>query len=130
MRLVDKTSLGFIYANGFLLLTVVVIPFPSSLLGEFLWTDHAAPAVVVYNAILAIVSIGWILVTHTALRGQLTRDEHATATMVANLRNAYFGLAFYSLLAIMAIWLPIVAAIGTTFSWIFWLIYGIRLKHV
>jgi uncharacterized membrane protein len=130
MRLVDKTSLGFIYANGFLLLSVVVIPFPSSLLGEFLWTDHAVPAVVVYDAILAMVSIGWIVVTQTALRGRLTRDEHAAATMLANLRNAYFGLAFYSLLAIMAIRLPIAAAIGTTFSWIFWLIYGIRLKHV
>src|SRR6185295_4961514 len=46
-----RTSAAFIYANGFLLLTIVFIPFPTKLLGEFLWTDHAAPAVVLYTGV-------------------------------------------------------------------------------
>src|SRR5262245_27941869 len=36
LKLVNKSSAPFIYANGFLLLTVVIIPFPTSLLGEFI----------------------------------------------------------------------------------------------
>lgn len=42
LKLVSRSSAPFLYANGFLLLTVVFIPFPTSLLGPFLWTDHAA----------------------------------------------------------------------------------------
>src|SRR5262245_6751053 len=38
MKLVHSSCASFIYANGFLLLAVVSIPFPTSLLGEFLWT--------------------------------------------------------------------------------------------
>lgn len=43
IKLIKKTSASFIYANGFLLLTVVFIPFPTSLMGEYISTDHAAP---------------------------------------------------------------------------------------
>ena len=51
---VGKSSASFIYANGFLLLTVVLTPFTSALLGEFIWSDAAAPAVVLYNGVLAV----------------------------------------------------------------------------
>src|SRR5437870_91137 len=67
LKLVNKSNSTFYYANGFLLLTVVFIPFPTALLGEYLFTDHAAPAVVLYNAVLSLQSIGWILITATVL---------------------------------------------------------------
>jgi hypothetical protein len=35
----------------------------TALLGEYLFTDHAAPAVVLYNAVVAVQAIGWILVS-------------------------------------------------------------------
>ena len=44
MKLGNRVSSLFIYANGYLLLTVVFMPFPSSLVGEHIFTDHAAPA--------------------------------------------------------------------------------------
>src|SRR3954470_24119474 len=62
LKLVNRSSSAFIYANGFMLLTVVFIPFPSSLMGEYILTDHAAPAVVLYNSTLALQAISWILV--------------------------------------------------------------------
>src|SRR5262245_56351642 len=68
LKLINKSSASFIYANGFLLLIVVFIPFPTSLLGEYLLTDHAAPAVVLYDFVLALQSIGWILMTGTAYK--------------------------------------------------------------
>lgn len=129
LKLVTKSSASFIYANGFLLLTVVFIPFPTSLLGEFLLTDHAAPAVVLYDAVLAAQAIGWILLSRTALKNQLTKDDTSTSTMSGNNRNAYFAFAFYSLLSIVALWFPLAIAIVTTMSWIFWLMLGVRMKH-
>jgi uncharacterized membrane protein len=129
LKLVRKTSASFIYANGFLLLTVVFIAFPTALLGDFLWTDYAAPSVVLYNAVLAAQAIGWILVGRAALKNHLTSDERSTSTLRENTRNAYFAFALYSLLAITALWFPLAIAIVTTGTWIFWLALGIRSKH-
>src|SRR6185503_18561136 len=61
LKLGNKSSGAFMYANGLLLLAVVFLPFPTSLLGEYLLTDHAAPAVVLYNSTLVFQSLGWIL---------------------------------------------------------------------
>jgi uncharacterized membrane protein len=129
LRLVRGSSASFIYANGFLLLTVVFVPFPTSLLGAFIWTDHAAPAVVLYNAVLAVQAIGWILVTGAVLKNRLIDDEHSMSKMRENNRNGYGALLLYSLLAILAFWFPTAVAIVTTVSWIFWLILGIRMKR-
>ena len=128
LRLVHKSSGSFIYANGFLLLTVVFIPFPTALLGAFIWTDHAAPAVVLYDAVLAVQAIGWLLVSGAALRNHLLSDERSMSTMRGHKRKAYFAFTLYALLALMALWFPIAIAIVTTGSWIFWLMLGIRLK--
>lgn len=61
LKLINNSSPSFIYANGFLLLTVVFIPFPTSLLGEYIVTDHAAPAVILYNSTLVVQALGWTL---------------------------------------------------------------------
>jgi uncharacterized membrane protein len=126
-RLVNQSSAVFTYANGFLLLTVVFMPFPTALVGEYLLTDHVAPAVVIYNAVSAVQAAGWILVAGAALRGGLTKDEKSTLVMRNNLRNGYFALAVYSLLAFIALWFPLSIAIVTTMLWTYWLTLGLRL---
>jgi hypothetical protein len=45
--------------------------------------------------------------------------------MAANRKFGYFAFALYSLCAIIAFWLPLVIAIITIVSWIFWLAYGL-----
>jgi uncharacterized membrane protein len=126
LKLLNRSSASFIYANGFLLLTVVFVPFPTGLLGAFLLTDHAAPAVVVYNATLAAQAIGWILLTSAALNGQLTMDDRSTSTMRENRKNGYIAFALYSIFSITALWLPITIAVAATLSWTFWLALGVR----
>jgi uncharacterized membrane protein len=128
LKLVNKSSAPFVYANGFLLLTVVLVPFPTALLGEYLPTEHAAPAVVIFNFVTALQAVAWVLLSTTALKGGLTRNEGAALTMRKNLRNGYFAVGVYSLLALTAFWLPIAVALLTTALWAFWLIWGILLS--
>ena len=130
LRLIRRSSAAFFYANGFLLLTVVFIPFPTALLGEFIWTDQAAPAVVLYTAVLAVQAIGWIFIGSAALKDQLADDERALAAIRENRRNGYGAFFFYSMLAVAAFWFPVTVAIVTTLSWVFWLVLGIKLKQV
>src|SRR5262245_9171435 len=129
LSLVDRSSPAFFYANGFLLLTVAFTPFPTALLGEFIWTDHAAPAVVLYNAVLALQALGWVLLAGSALRGKLTSNEASAAALRRNGRNGWYAIGLYGVLAVVAAWLPLPVAIITAASWVFWLILGIRMRH-
>ncbi len=129
IKLVNRSCPSFIYANGFLLLTVVFLPFPTSLLGEYISTDHAAPAVILYNAVVALNAIGWILICSTALKNRLAKSEKAILQIRMNGKFGYFAFALYTFCAIMAIWFPLAIAIVTTLTWIFWLIYGINIRH-
>jgi uncharacterized membrane protein len=129
LTLVNRSSSPFIYANGFLLLTVVFVPFPTGLIGEYLLTDHAAPAVVLYDSVLAAQAVGWILLGRAVQAGRLTKHDKAARTMRSSLRNGYFAFVLYSLCAVAALWFPLAIAIVTTATWMYWLILGIRVKH-
>ena len=129
VKLVNKSSASFIYANGFLLLTVVFVPFPTSLMGEYILTDHAAPAVILYNSVLALQAIGWILICRTAIKNHLGRNEKSNLAIRQNGKFGYFAFTLYSLCAIVAFWFPLTVAMITTITWIFWLVYGISIKH-
>jgi uncharacterized membrane protein len=129
LKLVNKTSASFIYSNGFLLLTVVFIPFPTSLMGEHVLTNHAGPAVFLYNAVLAGQGVAWVLLAGSALKDKLTKNERSAMQMNKSRRNGYFACMAYALLAIIALWFPLTVAIITMLTWIFWLIFGISIKH-
>ena len=126
-KLLDKTSTPFIYANGFLLLGTVFVPFPTALLGESLLTRHAAPAVVLYSATGALLALGWALMARAVLgRVPLTRNAHATAQIRRDAKKSYYAFAFYTACAIVAVWLPLPIAAIITVMWLFWVIYGVR----
>jgi len=129
LKLTNKSCSSFIYANGFLLMTVVFIPFPTALMGEHVLTDHAAPAVVLYNAVVAIQGLAWVLLCGAALKNRLTKNEQSTMQMRVNRRNGYFAFMAYCLLAILASWFPLTIAILTSLTWIFWLVFGINIKY-
>jgi len=129
LRLINKSCGSFLYANGFLLLTVAFIPFPTSLLGQYLLTNAAAPAVILYDSVLVLQSIGWVLIATTALNNHLGKGEGENREIRKNGRFGYFALALYSLCTILAIWFPLAVASFTTLTWIFWLLYGINIKY-
>jgi uncharacterized membrane protein len=129
LALLDGTSSRFIYANGFLLLTVVLIPFTAALLGEYLFSDHASPAVVLYTAVDALQAVAWIALSQAALTPQaLTSSEISIATIRNTRKNGFFAFAIYGACAILALWFPLAVALIITATWVFWLVFGIRTR--
>jgi uncharacterized membrane protein len=127
MKLVHKSGSLFIYATGFLLLTIVLLPFPTALLAEFALTDAATPAVVAYSFVLTLQGLAWILLGSAALRpNHLMKSEAALASGKESLRQAYIGLAVYLTCTILAFWFPLAIAIAIGAIFVFWLIFGIR----
>ena len=99
-------------------------------MGEHLFTDHAAPAVVLYSAVNSLQALAWIFLTRAALGSNpLTKNEKSTLAMRINKRNGYFALAVYTILTILAFWFPLVIALLISLIWVFWLIHGINIKN-
>ncbi len=126
LKLVRRSSPAFLYANGFLLFGVVSIPFTTSVMGDFVFTDAAAPAMVLYNGVLALQAVGWIAIIRAALRKQLWSDERAAAAIRERGKRAYQAVALYSVLALLGLWLPVTVAVITTATWILWLALSLR----
>lgn len=126
LTLVHRGSPVFLYANGLLLLGVICIPFTTALLGNLIATNAAAPAVALYDAVLAVQSAGWVAVTGTALRHELWRDERGAAVIRQRRRHAYGAVGLYGALTLLALWLPRTAAVITTATWLFWLLLSLR----
>lgn len=129
LKLVRRTSAAFMYANGLLLLGVVCIPFTTSLLGTFILTNAAPPAVALYDAILAVQAVGWIAVTGAALGGDLARDAKSVSELRSRRSSGYGALVLYTLLAVLALWLPRTTAMITVITWMLWLAFSIRDSH-
>ncbi|HMA32925.1 MAG TPA: TMEM175 family protein, partial [Chloroflexia bacterium] len=61
LKLVQKTDSVFLFANGFLLLLVTVVPFPTALLGDYLIEPAAPTAAAVYAGLFVVISLAYIL---------------------------------------------------------------------
>ncbi len=129
-KLIKSSTTAFIFANGFLLLTVVFLPFPTSLVGEYLFTDHAGPAVVLYDLTTAMQAVGWILMCTVTIKDQLGKNERAYYESRRNRKFGFYSLFGYTFLSILAIWFPLTIAVITLLLWVYWLIHGMSLKDV
>jgi uncharacterized membrane protein len=129
LKLVPRSSPSFVYANGLLMLSVVFIPFPTSLLGEFVLTDYSSPAVILYSVACALQAVGWFFLFFAALNPKriLTSDESSRLALREKQRYSVFSMGLYTLCGIAAIWLPQPVAVFITLTWLFWLLVSVSL---
>ena len=89
--LLQKIDSRFLYANGFLLLVVEFVPFPTALLAEHLTGSGANTAAVAYCGTFILVNIGDNLMYWAGSRSQLLRNE-ACDEVLLRVKKAYcFG---------------------------------------
>jgi uncharacterized membrane protein len=115
---VDKSLL---FANGFLLLVVTFVPFPTAVLAEYLDTPSANAAAVFYCATYVLVSLGYNL-----LLGAITRSRDALSSLahlaaLTRIRRAYrVGLVVY-LTAVLAAAFSAITGLAICLSlWVLW----------
>jgi uncharacterized membrane protein len=126
---VDKTSAQFQVSNGFFLFTIILLPFSTSFMAEYLDTPYAQPAVVVYCANTLLHNIGWIVFHRSILKPVplLKNFDHLDRYKRAS-RSARFGLVLYAAIALLAWWLPHVALVISVLTWIYWLYMSIAVR--
>src|SRR5204862_3758992 len=92
-----KSTPPFIYANGFLLLTVAILPFTTGLMAEYLNTEFAQPTVSFYFFSILLHNASWIVMAWTIMNPHpLIQDEQAKKLLVKNITaNAQMAFFFY-----------------------------------
>jgi uncharacterized membrane protein len=120
-KLVYKADTPFLFANGLLLLLVTVVPFPTSLVAQYLTTPAAALACAVYAGVFVVINVAYNLLWWAAVRQRRLLHPAVTPSQVKRLtRNILVGLPVYLLATLLAFWNPYVSLGLCSCLWIFW----------
>jgi uncharacterized membrane protein len=128
-NLLGKSSRTFLYANGFLLLTITFMPFPTALLAEYIGTEYAKPAIAFYCFGGVINCIGWIVLLKTVIKPKLLLHQGINVDVIHGIRRTTeLGFVVYAISTILAFWFPIVALVMNLLLWIVWITLSINAK--
>jgi uncharacterized membrane protein len=120
-KLVYKADTPFLFANGLLLLLVTVVPFPTSLVAQYLNTPAAALACAVYAGVFVVINVAYNLLWWAAVRQRRLLHPAVTPRQVKRLtRHILLGLPVYLLATLLAFWNPYVSLGLCSCLWIFW----------
>lgn len=127
---IDKTSRSFIYANAFLLLTIVFFPFPTAFLAEYINTEYAMPAIVFYGMASVINSFAWFLFIRSVQKPKRLLNDIFSHEQYKKLKASNrFAFVIYSSTAILAIWFPYTALIINVAIWFLWIWLSLNEKE-
>ena len=120
-KLIDKADTLFMFANGFLLLLVTVVPFPTQLIATYLLTPVAGVACAIYAGLFLTINLVFNLLWWlAAYQSRLLKDDISFALIRTRGRNYASGVPCYLLALILAFWSP-AASIGICgILWLFW----------
>ena len=122
----DKTSSPFIYANGFLMLTVVIFPFSAGLLGRFLDTESARLAILLYCLTNLVHNVGWLALFQVARKPvSLAKDADRHHRIERTARVVGYTLLLNIAIVALAFFFPVVALVLVTTAWLFYLFAGL-----
>lgn len=129
-NLIDKKSNAFIYANGFLLLIVSFIPFPTALLAEYIASEAHSSAIIYFCGYNLLSNASWILLFYTVRHPVNLLTPHGEKVVAARFDRAkYFGFAIYSATFILSFWFPYTALILNLSLWFLWIVTSLAEKN-
>jgi uncharacterized membrane protein len=120
-KLIYRADTPFLFANGLLLLLVTIVPFPTSLVAQYLGKPAAPLACAVYAGVFVLINVAYNLLWWAAVRERRLLHPSVTPLQVRRLtRNILLGLPTYLLAALLAFWNPYVSLGLCSCLWIFW----------
>ena len=121
-KMVYKSDSPFLFANGLLLMLVTVVPFPTSLVSEYLTTPAAAIACAVYAGLFVLINIAYNLLWWTASHNRTLLNPDVSPTQVKiHARSIYVGFPIYLLATLLAFLNPYLTISICTVMWIYWI---------
>jgi uncharacterized membrane protein len=127
MRLVQRADARFLFANGFLLLIVTFVPFPTALLAEYIGTNAANAATAFYCGTFLVANIAFNTLLYSVAHNRRLVLHEMTDTVLLKIRKSY-QLAFlvYLLSFVVALFHAIAGLVICSSLWILWASLGYR----
>ena len=132
-KLIGKSSPKFTYANGLLMLSVVLVPFITAAVAEYLQSagsDLAQPAITLYCAVILLNNIAWNLILYLYL---FAEDLFKPSVNIKKARKqavySRYVFVLYAFTFIFSFWYPLIAFILIALSFVGWLVQGIAIKE-
>lgn len=120
-KLVYRADTPFLFANGLLLLLVTVVPFPTSLVAQYLVTPAAALACAIYAGVFVVINIAYNVLWWVAMHQRRLLYPAVTPHQIKRItHNQLLGLPLYLLATLLAFWSPYVSVGLCSCLWIFW----------
>ncbi len=119
-KMVRQTDAKLLYANGLLLLTVSVVPFPTAVVAEYYSTSAASVACEFYCAVFFLVGVAFSLVRMAALRKELLAPDVPEQTLRTLRRGYWLGPPMYLVATASAFFSPLVSLLICSGLWIYW----------
>jgi uncharacterized membrane protein len=126
---IKKINSVFLFANGFLLLMVTFINFPTAVLAKFVNTPAFNIASAFYCGTMVLISVAYNLLWFSAAyKRRLVKDEISDA-LIIYIRNAYWlGFFIYLAAFIISFFFPFIGLSVCISLWIFWTILNYNKK--
>jgi uncharacterized membrane protein len=122
-KLIQKSSMPFLFANGFLLMLVTIVPFPTELVATYLTTPAATTACAVYCGLFLVINLAYNLLWWTAAhQHRLLKAGVSPALVKKRTRQYLLGFPSYLLALVLAFWSPGLSIGVCAVLWIFWAI--------
>ncbi len=94
---IHRVNRLFLVLNGLLLMGVTLVPFPTSLLADYLGQEGARTAAAVYSGWFVLIAIFFnVLWRYAAHRGRLLARQHDRAAVAGITRQYRFGPLYYA----------------------------------
>lgn len=120
-KLIQRSSTPFLFANGFLLLLVTIVPFPTELVATYLTQPGATTASAVYSGLFLVINVAYNLLWRVAAsQHRLLKKEVSPAQVRKRTRQYLLGFPGYVLAFVLAFWSPGVSIGICAVLWIFW----------
>jgi uncharacterized membrane protein len=108
-------------ANGLVLLLIMMVPFPTALVAEYLTSPSASTACAVYSAFFILVNAAFIRLWHSATKnGRMLKPEVSPEFVNGITKHLYIGLSVYVIATIVAFLLPALSILVCSALWILW----------
>ncbi len=116
---VRRTETLLLFSNGFLLLLVTVVPFPTALVGAYLLTPAASMACAVYSGFFVFINLSYNLLLWVVSRQQ-PEYRSPGSSLSKSWIVSLLGLPCYAIGAVVAFWSPYVTLGICCVLWIAW----------
>jgi len=111
-------------SNGFLLMLVALVPFPTKTLGLFLLTGAFKTAVVFYTGYFVLISIAFRLLWYAATRNKELLLHDISQAQIKNItRNENIGLICNCVILVTSFFSPWIALALSFVMWVYWIVF-------